>query len=206
MARRRAAKTEPIADEILYVPKKAFDASMPVVPNPAKKKRVRKPRSRFVVEETVVDPFGGYDDFLVKTAIIRPRGYKAADAPLISRPERTAELFKHMASYDQEHMAVMAISGNNRLLALFEAYIGGTSAIGVELKHLMKVPLLTGASAAVMVHNHPGGDPMPSPEDAQMTDVAKEGFGCINIPLVDHIIVASNGWSSVMFEGEFGRW
>jgi hypothetical protein len=208
MAKRRARVPEPIADEVLQVPMAAFEQIRTVVPNKRRKgkKPKRKTEPRFVAEEPLLEPYGGYDKFLVKTALIRPRGATLWDAPLVRTPDKVAEICKHMAYYDQEHMLVIALDGNSRMLALFEAAIGGSSRLETTIRHLLKVPLLTGASAAVVVHNHPSGFATPSDDDRRMTEKLKQAFDCVDVPLVDHIIVALFGWMSITDQDAFGKW
>lgn len=204
MARRK--RTQPVADEILYVPKRVFDESRVVIPNkspakkaPPKNRRVRKKPSRYVVEEPIVRPFGDYEGFEVRTALIRSRSYDPAKAPVISGAWKAAELCKHMAYYDQEHVVVVATNVSNRLLALFEAAIGTTSGAAMEAKHVIKVPLLTGASAAIVVHNHPSGSVDPSPDDFKTMDALEKAFDCVGVQMLDFLVVSTAGWTSCKF-------
>lgn len=199
MARRRTSIVEPVADEVLYVPQRVFDESKPMVPNKSRK------RTRFVVEQPMIEPFGGFEKFEVRTALIRAKGYKPEDAPTITNPGVAAELCKHMAFYDQEHMMVLALSATNKLLAVFEAYIGGTAHIAMQARHLIKVPLLTGAPAAIIIHNHPSGSQEPSPDDRTTCNAVEKAFECIGIVMLDCLVVASSGWTSVKHM-EYAKW
>ena len=214
MAKRK--KTELVADEVLYVPPSVLVDSVPVVPNPArkktakkkvakkrapKKKPIRKPSSRFLIEEPIIEPFGGYEDFVVRTALVRSSDYNPRRAPTVENPKKAAKVCKHMAYYDQEHLAVLAFDLSARLVALYEAFIGGTAEVEAEIPHLIKVPLLAGAPLAVIVHNHPSGDPTPSEADSVMASRSYIAFKCVGIEMADSLVVATEGWHSVMAEG-----
>jgi DNA repair protein RadC len=55
-----------------------------------------------------------------------------------------------------------------------------------------------GAAAIIAVHNHPSGDPTPSPEDVLLTERLTEAGRIIGIRLLDHIIIAEGGYTSLM--------
>ena len=59
------------------------------------------------------------------------------------------------------------------------------------------------ASAIVLVHNHPSGDPTPSPEDVAMTRAVAAACDVVGVPLLDHVVVARGGASSLFERGAF---
>ena len=65
-----------------------------------------------------------------------------------------------------------------------------------QARHVLKVALMTGGAGVVMVHNHPSGDPAPSREDAIMTAAAEIAGQMLGVPVIDHIVVAQDGYSS----------
>ena len=54
------------------------------------------------------------------------------------------------------------------------------------------------AAGVILVHNHPSGDPTPSPEDVQLTERLVEAGRILGIRVLDHVVVAQAGWASVM--------
>jgi len=158
-------------------------------PNPPRKKRV--------LEHPALDIYAGNENYLVRTALIRAEGWDGGkNPPIIQSGADAADLCGHLKHADQEHMVIICINPQNKLLAIHETAVGGTSSMVIEIKHVIKVAVLTAAAAVIMVHNHPGGSPEPSREDISMTKSAKEAFKCVGIELVDHIIVALNGFTS----------
>jgi DNA repair protein RadC len=68
----------------------------------------------------------------------------------------------------------------------------------VSARDPLRIALREGASAFVLVHNHPSGDPSPSDEDVTFTrDVAAAG-AMVGTPLVDHVVVAADGHRSLL--------
>lgn len=187
------------ADQIIYLPtdqlvEESIGSSKFYAPNAAKRKR------RFI-EEAAVDLYGGYEGFLVRTALIRASDYDQKDAPVVGSPEKVASLTAHLAYADQEHFVVIAVNNQMKLLAIHEAAVGGTSSAAVELKQALKVAFLTSASACFIVHNHPGGSAEPSSDDVVVSSKIKAGMECVGVRFLDSVIVARSGYVSFMERG-----
>ena len=187
------------ADEVLYVPvEEIVEESIGKAtfrPNPRSKKR------RFL-EEPAIDFYGGFENFLVRTALIRASDYDDSKAPTISDPQKIFPLVQHLAYADQEHFVVIAVNNQMKLLAIHEAAIGGTSSAAVELKQALKVAFLTSASACFVVHNHPGGRSEPSSDDVVVSRKIKEGMDCVGIRLIDSLIISRSGLLSLYERGD----
>ena len=65
---------------------------------------------------------------------------------------------------------------------------------------MVKRALELHATAIILVHNHPSGDPTPSGEDVEMTLEVKNAAGALGVVLHDHIIIGSGGWRSLRKE------
>ena len=63
---------------------------------------------------------------------------------------------------------------------------------------MLRLALLEAASALVLVHNHPSGDPTPSPEDIAMTRVLAEAAEIVGVAVVDHVVVARGAYASML--------
>lgn len=190
------AKKREGADEVIYVPTEELVAESigetRLRPNAARKKKAAR---KF--EEPTLDLYGGFDSFLVRTALIRASDYDERNAPQVSSPEEVFALCKHLQQADQEHMVVIAVNNQLKLMAIHESAVGGMSSAAVEARQLLKVGFLAGAPSVFMVHNHPGGKPTPSQDDVQMTKNAKEALKCVGMRLLDHVIVARDGYFSL---------
>src|ERR1035437_8971614 len=68
-------------------------------------------------------------------------------------------------------------------------------------REVVKRALELQATALILVHNHPSGDPTPSREDIEMTREVRQAAGVLNIVLHDHVIVGNGRWLSFRREG-----
>jgi len=71
--------------------------------------------------------------------------------------------------------------------------IGSLDASIVHPREVYKVAILANSSSIIVCHNHPSGDPTPSREDINVTKMLKEAGELLGIPVLDHIIVGSEG-------------
>jgi DNA repair protein RadC len=103
-----------------------------------------------------------------------------------------------LATLDHEELWVLALDGNNRLRAARCVARGGLHGMHVAVRDPLRVALREGASAFVLVHNHPSGDSTPSREDIAFTASIAAAADVVSTPLVDHVIVASHGFTSML--------
>jgi DNA repair protein RadC len=73
------------------------------------------------------------------------------------------------------------------------------------VRDVLRTALREGASAFVLVHNHPSGDPTPSEDEVRFTAITGEGAGAIGVPLLDHVVVAQDGHVSLASAGLLGE-
>ena len=74
--------------------------------------------------------------------------------------------------------------------------------MGVRPADPLRLALRAAASGFVLVHNHPSGDPTPSAEDAVFTRRVASAAVIVGMPLLDHVVVARDGFSTVPFSAE----
>lgn len=192
------------ADEVIYLPtEELVSESIGKTKFRPNEGRPRKKKAKRTFEEPTMELYGGFDGFLVRTALIRATDYDERDAPTITSPPDVISLVAHLAQADQEHMVVIAISSSGKLMAIHESAIGGLASAPVEIRQLIKVGYLTGAPALFMVHNHPSGRGLPSQDDLRSTRRAIEALRCVDLQLLDHIIIGRDG--SVSLRSSFPR-
>lgn len=68
----------------------------------------------------------------------------------------------------------------------------------IDPKTIFKTILLSNASAFIMVHNHPSGDPTPSKEDYKITNILKQASNLLDIKFLDHIVIGNDNYISCM--------
>ena len=97
-----------------------------------------------------------------------------------------------------EVMYVVGLDGNNRCLYMQEIARGAVSSCALFPRDVYSVACATQATAIVLVHNHPSGDSLPSTQDLAMTKRIAEAGKMLGILLVDHLIIASGGYTSLL--------
>lgn len=105
----------------------------------------------------------------------------------------------------QEHFWALALDVRHRPLALLEIARGGLSQCAFTPGEAFRGALCQAASAVVFVHNHPSGDAQPSAEDRDMTARLLEVGELLGVRVLDHIIVAAQGYFSFLDAGWLGR-
>jgi DNA repair protein RadC len=101
---------------------------------------------------------------------------------------------------DHEELWLLALDGRNYLRSARRIGMGGLHTCTVHARDVLRLALLEAASTFVLVHNHPSGDPTPSPGDASMTRRIAQLGELVGVPLVDHVIVARGGGHSSMLD------
>ncbi len=102
------------------------------------------------------------------------------------------------ARLDQEAMGAIYVDVRGRIISEREHYVGGVDRTAVEPRAVLKEALRRGATAVVVFHNHPSGDPEPSPEDIAFTRRLARAGAAVGVDLVDHLVLAGGArWVSM---------
>lgn len=127
-----------------------------------------------------------------------------------SRPDRRhircpedvyALLGAEMALLDQEHLRVLLLNTRNQVIATREVYKGNVHSAIVRVGEVFKDAVREGCPSLIVVHNHPSGDPEPSPDDASLTGQLEEAGRLLGIEVADHIVIGRNGLVSLRERG-----
>ncbi len=120
-------------------------------------------------------------------------------------PEAVSATFiEYLQHADREHFVVMMLCTQNRIIGLSTVSIGTLNAALVSPREVFKAAILANAASVILAHNHPSGDPQPSPEDVQVTNTLRKAGHILEIPVLDHIIVGDSGrFSSLKRMGFF---
>ena len=97
-----------------------------------------------------------------------------------------------MAHRDTEQFRVLFLDRKNTLIADEKQGSGTVDHVPVYPREVVKRALELNASALILVHNHPSGDPTPSPEDISMTAQIERAAQALGITLHDHLIVGKS--------------
>jgi DNA repair protein RadC len=91
---------------------------------------------------------------------------------------------------DQEHFLILGLNTKNTILSYKLIASGGQADTVVDPKLVFRHALLMGASRIILSHSHPSGDPTPSAEDRRVTKVLTRAGRDLDLPVIDHIIIA----------------
>ncbi len=141
----------------------------------------------------------------IKAAIELGRRLREADPeerPTINSPADAADLVKYeMSVLEQEHLRVMLLDTRNHVIDTVEIYRGSVNSSQVRVAEVFKPAIRRGAPAILVIHNHPSGDPSPSPEDVSITRDMVQAGKLISIEVLDHLVVGHQRFVSLKERG-----
>lgn len=120
------------------------------------------------------------------------------ERPSISSPADVAALVQYeMAALEQEHLRVIQLNTRNQVLEIAEITKGSLNAAMVRIAEVFKPAIRRNAAAVILVHNHPSGDPTPSPDDLALTKAIREAGTLLDIEVLDHLIIGQGRYVSM---------
>ena len=125
-------------------------------------------------------------------------------APLSSSREVYAAFGPLLDAVTVETFLVISVDAKNRPLGSREVARGGRVSCQVDPAHVFRTVLLESASGALFVHNHPSGDPEPSPDDLELTQRLAAAGALLGIRVLDHLIIGKGRYFSFRDEGRLG--
>ena len=123
----------------------------------------------------------------------------------IQSPQDTFEIiqkifFKRPKKVDllKEHFWTIALNRASKILLIELVSIGGNGRTIAEPQEIFRLPLYKAANYLILIHNHPSGNPKPSPQDLDLTNRLIQIGDLMDIGVVDHVIVTSNSYYSFL--------
>ncbi len=124
------------------------------------------------------------------------------ERPRVTSPADAANLLKsEMMFLEQEHLRVVLLDTRNRVLRMPTIYVGSLNASVVRIGELFRAAIRENAAALIVAHNHPSGDPSPSPEDIRVTRQIVEAGKLLDIDVLDHIVIGRPSFVSLKERG-----
>jgi len=114
-----------------------------------------------------------------------------------SSEEVFAHFYQRLRSQKQECFYCLLLDVKNRVLREVEISKGGLSVALVNPRDVLQAAVAEAASAIIVVHNHPSGDPEPSADDIRVTKRIREVCELTGIRLLDHVIIGEEGFVSL---------
>ncbi|HZT08553.1 MAG TPA: DNA repair protein RadC [Chloroflexota bacterium] len=125
------------------------------------------------------------------------------ERPQLNGPQDAYALLRgEMSLLEQESVRVILLNTKNRVQGVVQVSLGSLNTSVVRVGEVFKEAIRQQAAGIVLAHNHPSGDPAPSPEDVAITRKVVEAGELLDINVLDHIIIgrpgaASTGWVSL---------
>jgi DNA repair protein RadC len=130
---------------------------------------------------------------------------KASERPKIQSSKDSYNLLLQCWDMDkielQEQFKVMFLNRGNRVLGVYEVSSGGISGTVADPKLIFMAALKESACGIIISHNHPSGNLKPSRPDEELTAKIKQAGRFLDIQVLDHIIVTTEGYYSFADEG-----
>jgi DNA repair protein RadC len=130
---------------------------------------------------------------LIESPDERPQVLSPADAARL--------LMGEMSLLSQEQLRVMLLDTRNRLLGVQTVYVGSLNSTVVRVSEVFHEAITHNCAAIIVAHNHPSGDPDPSPEDVAITRRIVEAGHLLGIEVLDHLVIGHQRYVSLKESG-----
>jgi len=119
-----------------------------------------------------------------------------SEQPKIENPRQVVEIVSNLIKAKKEHLFVLTLSPNQKLINLELVAVGGLNILYASPREVLTPVLANGGYFYILVHNHPGGDAKPSAEDIAFTKKICEVGKLLDVEMLDHIILGEDGYFS----------
>ncbi len=124
------------------------------------------------------------------------------ERPQVRGPADVANLVMlEMGLLEQEHLRVVLLDTKNYVQRIVNVYAGSLNTAVVRIGEIFREAVRSNCAAIIVVHNHPSGDPTPSPEDVRVTEQLVEAGRLLDIEVLDHLVIGRNRYVSLKERG-----
>ncbi|HEY75667.1 MAG TPA: JAB domain-containing protein [Thermoflexia bacterium] len=123
----------------------------------------------------------------------RPQIRSPADAAMLLMPE--------IGHREQEHFHVLFLDIRNRVLGTESIYKGSLDQTQIRVADVFREAVRRNCAAIIVAHNHPSGDPTPSPDDIAVTRDLVQAGKILGIEVLDHLVIGHQRWVSLRERG-----
>jgi len=121
---------------------------------------------------------------------------------VIGKPEDAAALVSYdLQASEQEELKAILLDTRNQLIEIAAIYRGSVNTAQVRAADVFKQAVRRNATAVIIVHNHPSGDPTPSPDDIAVTRELIRAGELMDVKVLDHIVIGRGGYVSMKERG-----
>ena len=123
---------------------------------------------------------------------------RPAEMPTINCPQDVHNLLRpEMGALAQEQLRVLLLNTRNQVMGQRIVYQGNVNSSIVRSAEVLRAAVIESAPSIIISHNHPSGDPTPSPEDVSITRDLVEAGKLLGIDLLDHVVIGGDLWVSL---------
>lgn len=127
---------------------------------------------------------------------------KSEERPVIDSPADAAAIIAPLIeNLENEVLYILALDRRNRVMQIIHLYTGSVSSSQIRIGEVFREAIRINASAIVVSHNHPSGDPTPSPDDVSVTRAMVQAGKLLDIEVLDHIVIGRGHWVSLKERG-----
>jgi DNA repair protein RadC len=125
----------------------------------------------------------------------------------ITSPQEAVDFFRSMSFGPYEILAAIYLDRRRRVIGARTLTIGSSAFTIVDPQQIFREAVELGANSLILAHNHPTGDPTPSPQDRDVTHRVSRAGQVLGISLLDHFVLGAQGkWVSFASEGILPNW
>ncbi len=136
-----------------------------------------------------------------RIGLVREEGYSAPTRTIGDSRSAALALRPLFEGLDREQFAICCLDAKHAIIGVNVVSTGSLTLSIVHPREVFKLAILMNAAALICVHNHPSGDPTPSPEDRALTKRLKDGAELLGIPLLDHVVLGEDRHYSFADQG-----
>jgi DNA repair protein RadC len=122
--------------------------------------------------------------------------------PIVKSPADVANLLQAgMSLLEQEELRLILLDTKNQVVSMPTVYKGSVNTSIIRVAEILRDAVRENCPALIVVHNHPSGDPTPSPEDVRVTEQIVEAGKLLDIEVLDHVVIGRQQYVSMKERG-----
>ena len=144
-----------------------------------------------------------FNNGIAEIAISYSSRIKASDRTQITKSDKAYEVFLEAfpSLEHKEYFYALFLDRANRVLGVYQVSSGGITGTVVDPKIVFQAGLKANATSIILAHNHPSGQTVPSEADIALTKKLINAGKILEMPILDHLIIAKEGYKSFADEG-----
>jgi len=132
----------------------------------------------------------------VREVVSRVKQYRTKTIRAVHSPEDVMQFFHYLEDKEQEELWVLLLNTKNHIIQARQVSVGSINSSTAFPREVFHAAVQSLAASIIIVHNHPSGEAYPSQEDMAVTKEMIKAGKIMEIPLLDHVIIAKRGnWS-----------